>query len=65
VLGAEETSKEIDVAQETYRPVATRGSILYFVVAEFTTVDPMYQVRRRLLKQHSLTKGGGGHRRQV
>jgi len=50
VKGAEETSKEIEVAQESYRPVATRGSILYFVVADFTTVDPMYQYSLQYFK---------------
>jgi len=50
VRGAEETSKEIDVAQESYRPVATRGSILYFVVADFTNVDPMYQYSLQYFK---------------
>ena len=40
VRGAEETTKEIDIAREAYRPVATRGSILYFVVADFATIDP-------------------------
>jgi dynein heavy chain len=50
VRGAEQTSREIDVAQESYRPVATRGSILYFVVADFTTVDPMYQYSLQYFK---------------
>ena len=40
VRGAEETTKEIDIAREAYRPVATRGSILYFVVADFAGIDP-------------------------
>mmetsp|Transcript_18668 Transcript_18668/g.59084 ORF Transcript_18668/g.59084 Transcript_18668/m.59084 type:complete len:900 (+) Transcript_18668:315-3014(+) len=43
VSAAEETSKEIDEAREAYRPVACRGSIIYFVVADFATIDPMYQ----------------------
>ena len=50
VKGAEETSKEIDIAREGYRPVATRGSILYFVVADFASVDPMYQYSLKYFK---------------
>ena len=51
VKGAEETTKEIDIAREAYRPVATRGSILYFVVADFAVVDPMYQFSLQYFKQ--------------
>ena len=51
VKGAEETSREIDVAREAYRPVATRGSILYFVVADFAAVDPMYQYSLQYFKE--------------
>jgi dynein heavy chain len=43
VSAAEETSQEIDAAREEYRPVASRGSIIYFVVADFASVDAMYQ----------------------
>ena len=43
VSAAEETSREIDAAREEYRPVASRGSIIYFVVADFATIDAMYQ----------------------
>jgi len=51
VRGAEETTKEIDIAREAYRPVATRGSILYFVVADFAGIDPMYQFSLSYFKQ--------------
>ena len=33
----------IDIAREEYRPSPSRGSILYFVVADMGGVDPMYQ----------------------
>jgi len=42
VQAAESAAKEIDEAREGYRSVAVRGSILYFVVADFALVDPMY-----------------------
>merc|ERR1719162_1945166 len=34
---------EIEEVTETLRPVATRASILYFVVADMGRIDPMYQ----------------------
>lgn len=40
---AEETSKVINSTRESYRPVAKRGSILYFVIADLANIDPMYQ----------------------
>ena len=40
VAGAEVTTKEINVTCEAYRPVAERGSILYFVIADFGSIDP-------------------------
>ena len=51
VRGAEETQAEIKIAQEAYRPVATRGSILYFVVADFASIDSMYQFSLQYFKQ--------------
>ena len=43
VLEAEKTELEINEAREEYRPVATRGSLIYFVVADLGRLDPMYQ----------------------
>jgi dynein heavy chain len=40
---AETTTQEINDTREGYRVVATRGSVIYFVVANLALVDPMYQ----------------------
>ncbi|CAK8691447.1 unnamed protein product [Clavelina lepadiformis] len=40
---AEATEINISEAREKYRPVATRGSVLFFVVASLSEIDPMYQ----------------------
>ncbi len=37
------TEASINEAREHYRPAATRGSILYFVVADLAAISPMYQ----------------------
>ena len=40
---AKETSAQINTIREEYRPIAQRGSILYFVIASLALIDPMYQ----------------------
>jgi len=40
---AEKAMVQIDEVTETLRPVATRASILYFIVADLGLIDPMYQ----------------------
>jgi dynein heavy chain len=43
VAEAEITEQEINEARSRYLSVATRGSIIYFVIADLGGVDPMYQ----------------------
>jgi dynein heavy chain, axonemal len=43
IAEAEETKKEITLAREGYRPAATRGSIIYFVITQLALIDSMYQ----------------------
>jgi dynein heavy chain len=43
VRESEETEMEIDKSRQTYRPVAYRGSLLFFCISSLFRVDPMYQ----------------------
>ena len=40
---AKATSLKINQARETYRPVAARGSLIYFLVDTLNVIDHMYQ----------------------
>jgi dynein heavy chain len=47
---AEKTTEMINETREGYRVVATRGSVIYFVVANLALVDPMYQYSLQYFK---------------
>jgi dynein heavy chain len=51
VAEAEETNVSIATAREGYRIVATRGSLLYFVIADLPQMDPMYQYSLEYFKK--------------
>jgi len=39
----EAREERISIEREKYYALATRGSVLYFVVAQLADIDPMYQ----------------------
>lgn len=43
LAGASEARRRISEACEEYRPVAHRAQIIYFLIAQFSTVNCMYQ----------------------
>jgi dynein heavy chain len=64
LIVSEQTEKRIDAAREGYRSCAQRASILYFVLNDLATVDPMYQFSLDgyvELFDKSITKSKKGH----
>jgi dynein heavy chain len=51
VTEATETDKNIAIEREGYRSVATRGSMVYFVIADLAEMDPMYQYSLEYFKK--------------
>ncbi|XP_044766447.1 dynein axonemal heavy chain 6 [Coccinella septempunctata] len=51
LIETESTEIKISVAREKYRSVATRGSVMYFVVAQLAEIDPMYQYSLKYFTQ--------------
>ncbi|CAD7958097.1 unnamed protein product, partial [Amoebophrya sp. A120] len=43
VAESEKTNKTIDKEMSFYKPLAIRGSLLYFVIADLAKIDAMYQ----------------------
>ena len=43
LVAADETRKNINEKRELFRPVATRGSVLYFSIVEMSNCNVMYQ----------------------
>lgn len=43
VAEAKITSVKIDEAREHYRPAASRASLLYFILNDLNTINPIYQ----------------------
>ncbi|KAG7310430.1 hypothetical protein JYU34_003208 [Plutella xylostella] len=43
VAEAKITSQKIDLAREFYRPAAARASLLYFILNDLNTINPIYQ----------------------
>jgi dynein heavy chain len=50
IIEAQETEININNAREKYRPVAIRGSVLYFVIADLAEIDPMYHFSLKYFK---------------
>ena len=44
LTNAAEANERISLAREEYRPVATRGALIYFLIVDMASINVMYQV---------------------
>ena len=51
IASAQVIEEQINETRNSYRSVATRGSILYFVIADLAGIDPMYQYSLAYVKR--------------
>lgn len=51
LIDTEKTEESITAQRETYRPLASRGAVLFFVVTTLSEIDPMYQFSLRYFTQ--------------
>lgn len=50
VSESRQASIKIDEAREHFRPVATRASILYFIINDLHKINPIYQFSLKVLR---------------
>ena len=50
VSEAKVTTVKIDEARELYRPAATRASLLYFILNQLNSINPIYQFSLKVRK---------------
>lgn len=43
-MDSESTAQALAAIREMYRPAAARATLVYFVVSDLATVDPMYTI---------------------
>ena len=43
LIESESTAIKITESRNKYQPVASRGSLMYFVIVDLANIDPMYQ----------------------
>lgn len=51
LIESEATEKKITIERNRYESVANRGSVLYFVIANLTDIDSMYQFSLKYFNQ--------------
>ncbi|KAG5682932.1 hypothetical protein PVAND_012250 [Polypedilum vanderplanki] len=51
LIDAEKTEEAITLERERYRPLASKGAVLFFVASTLIEIDPMYQVSLQFFTQ--------------